>query len=326
MYYFITGASGRLGITLVKKLYERHQNLILLVANQEEMKKLPPLRDVEILVGDINDSNIVEKGVEKADVVVHLAGLIDYSGKLEMLEKINVKGTKTVADACAKYKKKLIFASTTGVYGKQPLENPVTEKTPTHPTDMYAKSKLEAERVINSYYGSFPYIILRIGVIYGPSYYKTYVRVIKMIDNGTMPVFGDGKNVIPFVHADDVAEAIILASRSNISNATFNIVENRTMAQERIYQYVAELLGKKYLPIRIPPIVGKMLTIGTSMSPEDINVLSSHRVFDTERANRALGWSPKIPLMEGIKEIVEIYKSKKNNIPKHPDMHNTTLK
>ncbi len=205
------------------------------------------------------------------------------------------------------------MASTTGVYGKKPLENPVTEKTPTNPTDLYAKSKLEAERVINSYYGSFPYIILRIGVMYGRTYYKTYARVVKMIDKGIMPVFGDGKNVIPFVHAEDVAEAIILASRSNISNATFNIVENRTMTQERIYSYVAELLGKKYSPLKIPPVIGKVLAIGSSISSEDINVLSSHRVFDTERAGKALGWTPAIPLMRGIREIVEIYKSKNTN-------------
>ncbi|MEM4133706.1 MAG: NAD(P)-dependent oxidoreductase [Candidatus Micrarchaeia archaeon] len=313
MYYFITGASGRLGIVLTKKLYERHQNLILLVANEEEKRKLPPMKDVEIIVGDINDRNAIEKGVAKSDVVVHLAGIIDYSGNWEILEKVNIKGTKTVAEACAKFNKKLIFASTTGVYGKKPLENPVTEKTPTNPTDLYAKSKLEAERVINSYYGSFPYIILRIGVMYGKTYYKTYARVVKMIDKGTMPIFGDGKNVIPFVHAEDVAEAIILASRSNISNATFNIVENRTMTQERIYSYVAELLGKKYSPLRIPPIIGKIFTIGSSISSEDINVLASHRVFDTERASKALGWTPVIPLMQGIKEIVDIYKSKNTN-------------
>ncbi|MCS7109471.1 MAG: NAD-dependent epimerase/dehydratase family protein, partial [Candidatus Micrarchaeota archaeon] len=263
-----------------------------------------------IIVGDINDKDAVEKGVAKSDVVVHLAGLIDYSGDFERLERVNIKGTKTVAEACAKFKKRLIFASTTGVYGKKPLENPITEKTPTNPTDLYAKSKLEAERIITSYYGSFPYIILRIGVIYGPTYYSTYGKVIRMIDNGKMPIFGDGKNVIPFVHAKDVAEAIIIASKSNIANATFNIVENKTMTQERIYSYVAELLGKKYNPIRIPPAIGKILGMASSISGEEINVLSSHRVFDTERANRALGWTPKVHLIDGIKEMVEIYKSK----------------
>lgn len=316
MYFFVTGAGGRLGITLIKKLQERHQNIIALAANQTEKDRLMQFKEIEIITADINDKESIEKGVEKSDVVVHLAGVIDYSGNWENLEKINIKGTKTVAEACAKYNKKLIFASTTGVYGKKPLENPVTEKTPTNPSDLYAKSKLEAERIITSYYGAFPYIILRIGVMYGPTYYRTYARVVKMIDKGMMPVFGDGKNVIPFVHADDVAEAIILAAKSNIANATFNIVENTTMTQERIYQYVGELLGKNYKPIRMPVLLGKTLALGTNISGEDINVLSSHRVFDTERANRALEWNPKITLMQGISQIVDIYKSKKQILEK----------
>jgi nucleoside-diphosphate-sugar epimerase len=313
MYYFITGAAGRLGTTLVKKLVERHQNIITLAANENEKSKLQQFRGIEIIVGDINDKSAVEKGVEKSDVVIHLAGLIDYKTSWDELEKINVKGTKTVAEGCAKYNKKLIFASSTGVYGKKLAEIPATEKTATNPTDFYGKSKLEAERVINSYYGSFPYIILRIGVIYGPSYYETYARVIKMIDKGIMPVFGDGNNVIPFVHADDVAEAFILAARSNISSATFNIVENTTMTQERIYRTVAQYLGKEFKPFKLPPLIGKAMTIGSSLSPEDIDVLASHRIFDTERAERALGWKPRITLSEGIKEMVEIYKFKSSN-------------
>jgi len=314
MYYFITGAAGKLGKVLVKKLSERHQNIIVLAANENEKTKLQQFKDIEILVGDINDKSIIEKGVEKSDVVIHLAGIVDYKAPWEILEKINVKGTKTVCEACAKFKKKLIFASSTAVYGKNLAEIPATEKTATNPTDLYGKSKLEAERVVNSYYGSFPYIILRIGNIYGPTYYEIYARVVKMIDKGMMPVFGDGNNVIPFVHAEDVTEAIILAAKSNISSATFNIVENTTMTQERIYKTVARYLGKEFKSMKIPPLIGKIMTVFTSLSQEDINVLSSHRIFDTERAERALGWKPKVVLSEGIKEIIEIYKSKSTNI------------
>ena len=314
MYYFVTGASGRLGLILVRKLVERHQNVIALVPDGSEKAKLP--EGIEIIVGDINDAPQIEKGVAKSDVVVHLAGLIDYGAAWNELERVNVKGTRTVAEACAKFKKKLIYASTTGVYGKKLAENPANEKTPTNPSDLYAKSKLEAERIVTSYYGSFPYLIFRIGVIYGPSYFPIYGRIIKMIDRGSMTVFGDGKNVIPFVYAEDVAEALMLGAKSNISSATFLISENMTLTQERIYKLVAEYLGKaNYSPIRVPAEVGKALAalFGSSvkLNPEDINVLSSHRMFDTERAERALGWKPSRTVAEGIKEMVDLYASKK---------------
>mgnify|MGYP001470718585 CR=1 FL=1 len=314
MYYFVTGASGRLGLVLINKLVERHQNVIALVPSNSEKTKLP--EGVEAIVGDINDADQIEKGVAKSDVVIHLAGLIDYSAKWDELEKVNVKGTRTVAEACAKFKKKLIYVSTTGVYGKTLTENPANEKTPTNPSDLYAKSKLEAERVVTSYYGAFPYLIFRIGVIYGPSYFSVYSRIIKLIDKGSMMVFGDGKNVIPFVYAEDVAEALILGAKSSISSATFLISENVTLTQEKTYGLVAEYLGKtNYAPMRIPAGVGKAFAalFGSSikLNGEDINVLSSHRIFDTERAERALGWKPSMTVVEGIREMVNIYSSKK---------------
>ncbi len=314
MYYFVTGASGRLGIVLINKLIERHQNVIALVPNESEKTKLP--ENVEKIIGDINDSSAIEKGVAKSNVVIHLAGLIDYNADWDELEKVNVHGTKTVVEACAKFKKKLIYASTTGVYGKKLAENPANEKTPTNPSDLYAKSKLEAERIITSYYGIFPYLIFRIGVIYGPSYFPVYGRVIKLVDNGSMFILGDGKNVIPFVHTEDVAEALILGAKSNISSTTFLISENTTFTQERIYKLVAEYLGKPgYSPAHIPVKIGKAIAalFGSSLklNSEDINVLSSHRIFDTERAERALGWKPKMTIVNGIKEMVDIYRTKK---------------
>jgi len=324
MRCFVTGATGRLGSVLVKTLLDRHHFVTALVMDENERAKLP--KGAEAIVGDINDNAAVEKGVSEVQVVFHLAALVSYTATWEQLEKVNIKGTRTVADACSKYKTRLIYVSTTGVYGKKLAEIPASEKTPTNPTDPYGKSKLEAERIIGSYFGTFPYMIFRPAVIYGPPFFDVYARVLKRIENGSMQLLGDGKNVVPFVHSDDVVEALILGARSELPAGTFVLANNSTMTQEAIYKFSAEALGVQFKPGHSSPGVAKALISLTSLvkkssiSEEDINVLSSHRIFDTNRAERILGWKPGVNLMEGIRQMVEMYTERKNKIAKIQEM------
>lgn len=320
MRCFVTGATGRLGSVLVKTLLDRHHFVTALVTNESERANLP--NGAEAIVGDINNNAAVEKGVSECQVVFHLAALVSYTAGWEQLERVNVRGTRTIADACAKHKTRLIHVSTTGVYGKRLAEIPASEKTPTNPTDQYGKSKLEAERVVGSYFGTFPYMIFRPAVIYGPPFFDIYAKVLRKIENGSMQVLGDGKNVIPFVHTDDVIEALVLGARSELPAGTFVLAGNSTMTQEAIYRFAAEALGVEFKPRYVSPAVAKGLISLTSfvkkssISDEDINVLSSHRIFDTTRAEKILGWKPGVNLMTGIRQMVEMYKDKKDRIAK----------
>jgi nucleoside-diphosphate-sugar epimerase len=324
MRCFVTGATGRLGSVLVKALLDRHHFVTALVMDENERAKLP--NGAEAVIGDITDRAAVEKGVSDCQVVFHLAALVSYTSSWEELERVNIKGTQTVADACAKFKTRLIHVSTTGVYGKKLAEIPASEKTPTTPTDLYGKSKLEAERIVGSYFGTFPYMIFRPAVIYGPPFFDVYARVLKRIENGSMQVLGDGKNVIPFVHCDDVVEALILGARSELPAGTFVLAENHTMTQEAIYKFAAEALGVPFKPGHTNPGVAKALISLTSfvkkssINEEDINVLSSNRIFDTNRAEKILGWKPGTNLMEGIRQMVEMYKERKNKIANMQEM------
>ncbi|VVB73917.1 L-arabinose 1-dehydrogenase (NAD(P)(+)) [uncultured archaeon] len=324
MRCFVTGATGRLGSVLVKALLDRHHFVTALVTDENERMKLP--KGAEAIVGDITDRAAVEKGVGECQVVFHLAALVSYTASWEQLERVNIKGTRTVADACSKHKTRLIYVSTTGVYGKRLAEMPANEKTPTNPTDLYGKSKLEAERIVGSYFGTFPYMIFRPAVIYGPPFFDVYARVLKKIENGSMQVLGDGKNVIPFVHSDDVVEALMLGARSELPAGTFVLAGNSTMTQEAIYRFAAEALGVEFKPGHTSPGVAKALISLTSLvkksgiSDEDVNVLSSHRIFDTNRAEKILGWKPGTNLMEGIRQMVEMYNERKSRIAKIQEM------
>lgn len=308
MTCFITGGTGRLGSALIAKLLGRQDIKVL-----DPRNSLLP-EGVTAVKGDLNDLKALEKGMTGVDIVFHLATLLDYNAPWNRMEEVNVQGTRNVVEMCAKQKvRKLVFISSTAVYGKNLKESPADENTPTNPTDLYGKSKLEAERVVGEHFTDVPSTILRPGVLYGPTYLAYYSKVFNAIQKGKMSVLGDGKNVIPFVHADDVADAMIKASAYDISKGkTYVLSGNRTLTQERIYEISAQSLGVEFKKQYMNPAVAKaLLSVSSifsqsSITQEDINVLSSHRIFDTTRAETDLAWSP-MPLEAGIKQMADLY-------------------
>jgi len=311
MTAFITGGTGRLGKVLIDKLIGRQEIRALDPGNA----LLP--EGVIVIKGDLNDIQALERGIAGCDVVFHLAALMDYSAPWKRLEEVNVQGTRNVVEMCAKHKvRRLIFISSTSVYGKELKEMPVDEETPTNPTDLYGKSKLEAERVVGEHFTDVPYTILRPGVIYGPTYLSYYSKVFRAIQQGKISILGDGKNIIPFVHAEDIVDAMLKAAAHDAAKGKIYVLSgNRTISQERIYEIAAQVLGTEFKKQYMNPGIAKaLLTVSSifnqsSITQEDINVLSSHRIFDTAKAETDLKWAP-MPLEDGIKQMAELYKQK----------------
>ncbi|MEM2974433.1 MAG: NAD-dependent epimerase/dehydratase family protein, partial [Candidatus Micrarchaeia archaeon] len=310
MTVFITGGTGRLGRALLDKLLGRQEIRVLDPGNALLPDGVIPIR------GDLNDLKALSRGIQGADVVFHLAALVDYNAPWSRLEEINVQGTRNVVEICAKQRiRRLIFISSTSVYGKNLREIPANEETPTNPTDLYGKSKLEAERVVGEHFSDVPSTILRPGVLYGPTYLEYYSKVLRLIQHGKMRIIGDGKNIIPFVHAEDVADAMIKAAAFDVAKGkTYVLSGNTSLTQDEIYGIAAQALGVEFKKMYVNPNLAKiMLTLSSvfgesDISQEDINVLSSHRVFDTTRAENELRWKP-IPLDAGIRQMVDLYKA-----------------
>ena len=311
MTCFITGGTGRLGKALLEKLIGRQEVRVLDPDNALLPEKVIPIK------GDLSDVKALSRGIAGCDVVFHLAALVDYSAPWSELEKVNVQGTRNVVEMCAKHRvRRLIFISSTSVYGKELKESPANEETPTNPTDLYGKSKLEAERIVGEHFTDVSSTILRPGVMYGPTYLDYYSKVLRAIQQGKMQILGDGKNIIPFIHADDVVDAMIKAAAFDAAKGkTYVLSGNNSVTQEQIYEIAAQALGvdfkKQYTN---PGLARAMLAVSSvfsksSMTQEDINVLSSHRIFETLRAENELKWKP-TPIDVGIRQMVDIYKAR----------------
>ncbi len=291
---YVTGASGRLGREVLKVIPEA----------------IPIVRQASGLENEIvTDYSFhdLERMLRNADVVIHLAASRDFLDMNKAREG-NVILTQRLATAVPPTAR-IIFASSISVYGKHLAAMPADEATATRPDTPYAETKLQAEKIVAS---KPDHVILRIGPLYGPGF-DDYFKVLRMIKDGTMRVIGSGSNHIPFVHAEDVATAI--AAAVSDGRGVYVLV-GECLTQTEVYAIAAKELGveppRKHVPTLLAALMAQLSLIRSSLTktkpkfiPEDIAVLSSDRRFNSSRARKELGFSPR-PLADGIKEMVAL--------------------
>jgi nucleoside-diphosphate-sugar epimerase len=316
----VTGAGGRLGKNLLKLLLEKRANVRVLARAGADLS-FP--KEVEIFPGDIVHPNTLFDAVRGVDIVFHLAALVDYVSSEKRLYDVNVEGTRNLLNVCveaAPNLRRFVYCSSTSVMGKELAEIPANEKTECLPTDNYGYSKLMAEKVVLEYKKRLPVVIVRPAVIYGKGFDEGYFPVLKLIKHNKMKIIDSGSNVIPFVHAKDVANALFLASESKKAPGQIYIITGREqMTQKEVFEIAARELGVKPPHQHIPHFLAEfgiqlsypLSFLGwkrTRVDLENLAVLSSNRVFDISKAKKELGYSPSVRLEEGIKEMVEYYK------------------
>jgi nucleoside-diphosphate-sugar epimerase len=316
----VTGAGGRLGRHLLKLLLNEKYRVRVLARAGAEIS-FP--QGVEVFPGDITHIQTIRHAVEGVAMVFHLAALVDYASSQEKLFDVNVEGTMNLLETCSEAApnlKRFVYCSSTSVMGKELAELPANEKTECIPTDDYGLSKLMAEKVVMEYSKKLPVVIIRPAVIYGEGFDEGYFPVLKLLKHHRMRIIDSGNNVIPFVHAKDVARALLLAAESKKAvGQTYIITGGEQMTQKEIFEIAAKELGVKAPHRNIPrfflELEAQLSSLRSflggkkpSFSMEDISVLSSHRVFDISKAKKELGYAPQVRLEEGIKEMVEYYR------------------
>ena len=237
---YITGASGRLGREVLKQVPEA----------------VPLVRKPSGLKGEIvTDYSFhdLERMLRNADVVIHLAASRDFLD-MEKAREGNVILTQRLATAIPPTAR-IIFASSISVYGKRLAQIPADEGTATRPDTPYAKTKLQAEKIIAS---KPDHVILRIGPMYGPGF-EEYFKVLRMLKEGSMRVLGSGNNHVPFVHAEDVAQAI----RAAISDGRgVYVLVGECLTQNEVYEIAAKELGveppRKHVPVPLAALMAQL--------------------------------------------------------------------
>ena len=262
------------------------------------------------------------------DYVVHAAGVTKCLNKADF-RRINTEGTKNLVDALLDLQmplKRFVFLSSLSVFGaiKEQLPyNEIREDDTPKPNTEYGRSKLEAEKYIDSIGSRLPYTILRPTGVYGPRE-KDYFMMAKSIKQHIDFAVGYQRQDITFVYVTDVVQAVFLALEKGETGRKYFLSDGQVYQSTTFSDLIHEELGRPWwLRITAPVWVLRVVTffgeyIGhmtgkvTALNNDKYNILRQRNWrCDIEPARRELGFEPKVQLKEGVKTTIQWYKDHK---------------
>ena len=258
------------------------------------------------------------------DYVVHAAGVTKCLNKQDF-NRINTLGTKNLVDALMEVGmplKRLVFISSLSIFGaikeQQPYEEIRETDTP-QPNTAYGKSKLEAEKYLESLGTRVPYIILRPTGVYGPRE-KDYFIMAKSIKGHSDFAVGYKRQDITFVYVQDVVQAVFLALEKGENGRKYFLSDGQVYQSTTFSDLIHEELGRPWwiritAPVWVLRIVtffgeyiGRMTGKVTALNNDKYNILKQRNWrCDIQPAIDELGYQPKYDLKQGVKETIKWY-------------------
>ncbi|CAN2172586.1 WcaG Nucleoside-diphosphate-sugar epimerases [Candidatus Nanopelagicaceae bacterium] len=300
MRVFITGGAGFIGSHLCDALLkEGHQVSILDNMSTGSAANIAHIKDqIEIYQGDIRDVALVEKAMASADLVLHMAAALGVNTILENPIKsvsTNFTGSEVVLNAATKLNKRIIIASTSEVYGKNPKQ-PLSETddrvlgTPQKIRWTYSDAKALEEAIAHALFltKQLKVTTIRLFNTVGPRQTGRYGMVLprfvqSALKNEPITIYGDGTQSRVFCHVADAVRAILtIAKTDSTIGEVYNIggVGETTIKQlaEKIIEITKSTSAITYTPY------DQAYTAGY----EDMQ----RRVPDITKIKNAIGWSP----------------------------------
>ncbi len=309
---FITGGAGFIGSHFIERVIDDNEVIVFdsLHRNALQYTNLEKHKNLKIVKGDVLDNEAIEKNIEGADIVIHMAAIAGVGtvvSKPTTTLKINLMGSYNVLEACKKMNiKRYIGFSTSEVYGPfiyQADEAGMTTLGPIgKPRWVYAMSKLASEFLADAYYreNGIKFTSLRPFNVYGPRQIgegAVHNFIVKALKNEPLEVHNHGSQVRSWCYVDDMADAMeLVLSNDNSVGEVFNIgTPQATSTTLQTAETVIRLANSK------SKIVFKELKY-----PE-VEI----RVPSIDKAKRILGFEPKVGFEEGIKKTIEWYRKLK---------------
>jgi len=320
MNVIVAGSTGRLGRRVLAALLRHKIPCIGLVRSKEAAASLPNGANARVV--DYNDLDSLRKALGDATHVINCAGLVSDSASIHELMIANALITRHLLEACPKGIHRFVHVSSIAAYGFHPPNN-ANEFAPRKPDTPYGRSKMQGERIACEWAHRMPVVVLQPGMIYGPGFREGFWPMLDKLREGKVRIIGDGKNVLPLVHVDDVVRGVLASLRARVpSGSTFLLVHPQVVMQKEALAGAAHALGAKQPKESIPTPAAKLLSHAhhaisklrghkPSLSHDMLMQLSSHRAFDVHRAVRLLGWRPAISFKEGLTQVIREYKKAK---------------
>jgi UDP-glucose 4-epimerase len=299
----VTGGAGFIGSNLVRALLERGDDVRVLdnfsTGNRANLEGL----DVEIVEGELRSYERVHNATRGVDLVYHLGALGSVPRSVQdplTSSAVNVEGTLNVLLAARdEGVRRVVFSSSTSVYGSS-RQLPTSEDSPPDPLSPYGVAKLAAERYCISFsrvYESFESVVLRYFNVFGErqspfSQYAAVVpRFVTAIHEGrAIEIHGDGEQSRDFTYVGNVVDATLRAGHADgASGEIFNVAAGAPASVNAIADTIGRILDKPVRTTQLPPRAGDIRNSWADLS----------------KAERILGYQPRIPLEDGLRRTVD---------------------
>ncbi|MDC0199476.1 NAD-dependent epimerase/dehydratase family protein [Candidatus Nitrosopelagicus sp.] len=298
MRFVVTGGAGFVGSYLVKLLVEQgHEITVIDNLHKGKKENLDEVIDrIEFLNIDIRDYDLIEKNMRDIDGIFHQAALTvvqDSFKDPEEYKSVNVDGTENIFKIANKNNLKVVYASSSSVYGHQD-KVPILENFPKKPINPYGQTKLDDEILAEKYSKLGTKIIgLRYFNIFGKGQTIEYAGVItkfldRIRDGKTPIIYGDGSQIRDFIYVKDIANANYLAMISDISNLHVNVGTGNAISILDLAKTMIDISG-----LNLEPIISEAL---------DGDIQKSHS--DSSLAKNSFGWISKTRLEDWLRDVI----------------------
>jgi UDP-glucuronate 4-epimerase len=313
-HILVTGGAGFIGSHLTRRLLARGDRVTVLddfndfyspARKRENVAPLLAQPEYQLIEGDIRDELLVDRlyAEGRFDAVVHLAARAGVRPSLQepiLYEDVNCIGTLRLLEAARRHgPKTFIFGSSSSVYGinrKVPFSEADEVNQPISP---YATTKRAGELLCYNYHHLYGFRVacLRFFTVFGPGQ-RPEMAIHKFTDllwrDRSVPVFGDGGSRRDYTYVDDIVDGLEAALDLAPGFEILNLGGAETTALRDLVLWIAEELAVEpridYLPAQ----------------PGDVPITYA----DVSKAARILGYSPKVPIREGLRRFVSWYRER----------------
>ncbi len=264
MKLLVTGGAGFIGGNFVQYMVNKYPqyaiynlDLLTYAGDLTKHQSIEKNKNYHFIQGDITDReriiSIFEK--EKFDFVIHFAAESHVDRSItdpSIFVHTNVMGTQILLDAAKQFGvKKFVHVSTDEVYGELDFDPSTffTEKSPLQPNSPYSASKASSDLLVRAYHETFglPINITRCSNNYGPYQFPEKLiplTISRVLNNQSIPIYGNGKNVRDWLHVLDHCSAIDLILHKGIFGEVYNIGGHNERTNLEVVKKIIETLGK----------------------------------------------------------------------------------
>lgn len=317
----VTGAGGFIGRHLVAALHARGTPVRAVVRSAADADALAPLC-ADLVVGDLVEADTIARASAGVEAVFHLAGkLFEPGADPSTYERLHVAATASLFDACAGSGNLSFFlhCSTTGIHGPTG-STPAREDDRPAPSNAYESTKVRGEQTVRerAQRSQTPLVIARPGLVYGPGD-RHLLGWYRSIRDGYYRVVGPGTNHLHPIYIDDAVDGLLRCPQAATPEGrAYHLVGERPYTMRALSDAIGHAVGRRVPGMHLPaalawaagaafeclPVPRRRLPLSRTR----VTFLLQNREYDGTRAHDELGFTPQVPLGEGLARTVAWYR------------------